>query len=149
MKKVSKKKSVENKPSSKTKNKEQNFLVVNENPVHFKLGYHEALESKRDLLSSEISFLNLMKIIKRYTALRLEELRIKSEIYTAIRELDSSIKKTKSVFPFLKIPERVRRKEIVKREIVEKIKPIREVVVDEDLESQLKNIQDKLKSIGR
>ena len=121
----------------------------NENPVYLKLGYYESLEAKKDLLSSEMSFLNLMRAMKRYNALRLEEMELKSGMYKAIRELDSSLKKTKASFPFLKIPERAKREEIVKREAKEEIKPIREQTFDEDLESQLRAIQEKLNSIGR
>lgn len=118
------------------------------NPVYLRLGYDESIKSKKDLLFSELSLLTILKRIKTYNALRSEELRLKSDMYKAIRELDISIRRTKSTFPFLKIPERVKRKEIAKIESVEEIKPVREIF-DEDLESQLKNIQERLKSIGR
>ncbi len=131
-----------------TKKIEKEMQILQENPVYLKLEYNEAIESKTDLLHSEISFLNLMKIMKRYNALKMEELRIKSEIYKAIRELDASVKKTKSSFPFLKIPERAKREEIIKREASEEIKPTGEAF-DENLESELKSIQDRLKSIGK
>lgn len=150
MKKVSVKKAkAENKFQKKQQIEKEYVPVQNENPVHLKLGYYESLEAKRDLLSSEMSFLNLLKIMKRYNALRLEEMRLKSELYKAIRELDLSLKKTKSSFPFIKIPESAKREEIVKRETFSRqIKPTREIL-DENLESQLKSIQDKLRAIGR
>mgnify|MGYP001617192342 CR=1 FL=1 len=149
MKKVLIKKTKTNgNPQKKEQIEEENLIPPSENPVYLKMGYYESLEAKRDLLSSEMSFLNLLKTMKRYNSLRLEEMRLKSEMYKAIRELDLSLRKTKSSFPFLKIPERARRQEIVEKEASEEIKPVRDTF-DEDLESQLRNIQEKLKSIGR
>jgi len=132
----------------KVSRKKEVMEVKQENPVYLKLGYDESIKSKKDLLFSELSLLTILKIIKRYNLLRTEELRIKSEVYKTMKELDISMKKTKSVFPFLKIPERARRQEIKKIEYTEEIKPIREVY-DEDLESQLRDIQERLKSMGR
>ena len=149
MKKVSVKKAkAENKFQKKQQTEKEYVPVQSENPVYLKFGYYESLEAKRDLLSSEMSFLNLLRIMERYNALRLEEMRLKSELYKAIRELDLSLKKTKSSFPFLKIPESAKRQEIVKRETSEKIRSVKEIL-DENLESQLKSIQDKLRAIGR
>jgi len=149
MKKIPAKKINVKKVIQKEEPTEEVLSVPAENPVYIRLEYDESLESKRDLLSSEMSFLNILRAIKRYNALREEELRIKSEMYKMIRELDASIKKTKASFPFLKIPERIRRQEIVKKEIVKEAKPIRDEIYDEDLESQLRSIQERLRSIGR
>ena len=149
MKKVLIKKTKTNGNSQKKEQiEEENLIPPSENPVYLKMGYYESLEAKRDLLSSEMSLLNLLKTMIRYNSLRLDEMRLKSEMYKAIRELDLSLRKTKSSFPFLKIPERARRQEIVEKEASEEIKPVRDTF-DEDLESQLRNIQEKLKSIGR
>lgn len=104
----------------KNSRKEKVIEVKQENPVYLKLGYDESIKSKKDLLFSELSILTILKIMKRYNLLRTEELRIKSEIYRLTRELDLSMRKTKSVFPFLKIPERARRQEIKKMESVER-----------------------------
>ena len=128
--------------------KEKPVIIEQENPVYFKLGYDESINSKKDLLFSELSFLTILKIMKRYNLLRTEELKIKSEMYKIMRELDVSMQKTKSVFPFLKIPERARRKEIIKIEPTEGIKSPEETF-DENLEAQLRNIQARLNSIGR
>ena len=95
-----------------------------------------------------MSLLNIMKIISRYNTLRLEELKLKLEMYKTIKDLNASMKKTRDSFPFLKIPERAKRQEIVKRENVGETE-IRKKIFDEDLESQLKSIQEKLRLIGR
>ena len=101
MKKIPAKKINVKKVIQKEEPTEEVLSVPAENPVYIRLEYDESLESKRDLLSSEMSFLNILRAIKRYNALREEELRIKSEMYKMIRELDASIKKTKASFPFL------------------------------------------------
>ena len=128
--------------------KEKPVIIEQENPVYFKLGYDESINSKKDLLFSELSFITILKIMKRYNLLRKEELKIKSEMYKIMRVLDASMQKTISVFPFLKIPERARRKEIIKIEPTEGIKSPEETF-DENLEAQLRNIQARLNSIGR
>ncbi len=134
MKKISRKKEVSPKPK-------------NENPVYLRLMYNESLGSKKALLSSEILLLNIIKIMKRYNALRMEEFMVKTEMYKAIRQLESLMKKTKSSFPFLKIPENIQREKIAKmKKNVEKTMPRK--ILDEDLESQLRDIQEKLRSIG-
>jgi len=130
--------------------KEEPVIIKRDNPIYLKFRYDESIKSKRDLLISESSLLSILKIMYRYNLLRTEELTIKSGMYKAIRELDASIKKTKSIFPFLEIPERIKRKEvkeIIKMEPVKEIKPTREDL-EEDLESQLQNIQARLKSLG-
>ncbi len=113
------------------------------NPVYLRLGYGESLESKRDVLSSEILLLNMIKTIKRYNILREEEFRLKVQLYKLVKELVVSVRKTKATFPFVKIPEKIREKEEGEKRIVAKEK------VDEDLETQLRKIQERLKSIGR
>jgi len=119
--------------------------MAEENPVYVKFGYSESAGAKIDLLSSEMSLLNILKIAKRYDSLREKELEIKSNIYKNIKKLDLAMKKTKAVFPFINIPKNIKRKELNKKET----KIITEENVDEGLESQLNDIQERLKSISR
>lgn len=119
----------------------KNLQIENDNPVYFRFGYYESLESKKNLLSSEMSFLNIIKIARKYRALREEEIEIKGRIYKAIRELDAALKKTKNSFPFFKIPEKTKVEE-VKKEMPTVKRDL------DPLEIELKKIQEKLKSIG-
>jgi len=116
--------------------------MTDENPVYFGLKYSTSLESKKELLSLEMSFLNLIKIIRKYNLLRQEEFKIKLRLYKSIKELNTKMKKTYSSFPFLKIPKQMQRPELRKN-----LMPKEEI--DVNLESQLKDIQEKLKAIGR
>ena len=115
--------------------------MKNENLIHVKLEYGEALQSKRDTLSSEMNLLRIAKMIKKYRLLRLEELKIKLKLHRKIKEIITNIKKIQTTLPILKIPEILKKD----KEIEEPDKlPIKEKQYDESLESQLQEIQDKL-----
>jgi hypothetical protein len=117
------------------------------NPVYVRLSYENFVESRRNLLSSEMSLLNVLKIIKRYDAIRSTELKMKTEMCKLVKDLDAAVKKTKSSFPFLKIPQNAKRENLKEKE-AGKPKIIKETY-DESLESQLKDIQERLNAIGR
>jgi len=115
--------------------------MTKENPVYFKLEYSESIESKKDILSTEVSLLNLIKYLKRYNSLRTEEFKVKSQIYGAIKKMNLNMRKTQSSFPFLKIPNVIKRDNITKKEIPKE-------KFDQDLESELREIQNRLASLG-
>lgn len=114
------------------------------NPVYFGLEYYEAIKSKKELLSSEMSLLNILKIARKYYSLRKEENDMKAKIYRAVKELDASLRKTKTFFPFLKIPERARRESLKKETSTGTIRKN----VDEDLETELRKIQERLRTLS-
>ncbi|MCX6747014.1 MAG: hypothetical protein NTU63_02670 [Candidatus Pacearchaeota archaeon] len=112
-----------------------------ENPIYIKFEKYEALQSKRDILFLEISLLNIMKTMRRYHLLREEELSKKKELIREIKALKTNLRRCNS-FPLIKLPRRIRIKELEEKPT----KPIK--IFGDDLESQLKNIQEKLKSLG-
>ncbi len=120
--------------------------MKNENLIHVKLEYEEAVQSKKDILSSEINLLKIMKVIRKYHFLRLKELKTKSKLHRNIKEMIINIKKTQSTLPKLKIPEILQKGRPI--EETEKLETIKKPYYDQDLESQLRDIQEKLKSIG-
>ncbi len=117
-----------------------------ENPVYVKLEYEEALQSKKDILASQVGLLKIMRLIRRYKLLRLEELRMKAKIYRKIKELVLNIKKIKTTLPTIKIPQLKKDKE--EEEFEKKIKDISGSNYDDSLEIQLQDIQSKLRNIG-
>jgi len=97
--------------------------------VHIKVDYDEALQSKRDILSSERDFLRIIKRIKRYKLLRGEELNNRIKIQNKLKKKEEAKKKE------------------IKEEKQSKIE-IKEIHEDDDLERQLIEIQEKLRKLG-
>jgi len=111
-----------------------------ENPVYLKLEYSESVYSKKNILSTEMSLLNIAKIIKKYQLLREEEFILRIQIYKLIKEINSAIRKTKTSMPSIKIPEKQKGDEVQTRER-------RKIEDNQDLEEQLQEIQEKLKEL--
>jgi hypothetical protein len=108
------------------------------NPVYIKIEYDNTLKSEKDLLSSEVFFLNLATLRKKYNLLKLEEIIIKTKINRTINRMNLAIKKTQSLFPEINLPRKKR---------AEKISVSHEKV-DESLDMQLEEIQKKLKALN-
>jgi len=119
--------------------------------VHVKLEYGEAFEGKRDILSSEVCFLEIARNIRRYNLLRQEELKRKLRIYKKIREINSSINKLKQILPKVRIPEIVRREtgENEMEKLQKSIIKTKQRAEKNNIESQIQEIQDKLKQLAR
>ena len=100
---------------------------------HIRLDYEEALNAKKQLLSTELNILHTIKRIKEYKKLRKKELTTKNKLKTTATSLKSKLNLILSTFPDEKgkprTPQRTRRK---KRE--EK----------EDLTKELEDIEKKL-----
>ncbi len=120
--------------------------------VHIKVDYDEAVQSKKDILASERDFLRIIKRIKRYKLLRSEELSNRIKIQNKLKELNLNITKINQIFPKVKLPDILKKKEEAKKkEIKEEKQPkieIKEVHEDDDLERQLIEIQEKLRKLG-
>jgi hypothetical protein len=125
-----------------------------ESIFHIKVNYDEAVASRRDLLSSERDFLRVLKIIKKYDLLRKAELTNKLRMQNKIRDLKANLTRINNILPKIKVPDLLKKKilpekEEVKEEKIEKVQiKTKETMVDEDLEKQLIEIQEKLKKLG-
>jgi hypothetical protein len=108
------------------------------NPVYVRLEYTDSLQSEKDLLSSEIFFLNLINLRKKYNLLKLEEIIIKNKIKRAINKMELAVKKTQDSFPQVNLPKRRKTEKAV----------IGHEKADESLDSQLRDIQEKLKAFS-
>lgn len=111
-----------------------------QNLIHVGIEFEEALNSKREILSSQISLLMILKIIKKYKSHRIEELKTKEDLHKKIKDINAEIGKLQSVLPKLKIPELLHKEKEVKK--VDK-----KIIADDDLEFQLQEIQNKLSAI--
>ena len=114
--------------------------MKNENLIHVKFEYEEALQSKKEVLSSEMTLLKIAKIIKEYRFLRLEELKLKLKLHRRMKETITNMRKLQTILPTLEI--------LKKDEDNKKVDKIKKTQYD-GLEYQLQEIQDKLKSLSR
>ena len=119
----------------------------NENLIHVKLENEEALESKRQILTSEGDFLKIMQSIKGYHNLRSKELNTKIILYNKVKSLMSDIRKIQRILPKVEIPKILQKEEDIKTDTT-KIKRKKKKYGDE-IESQLQEIQDKLNALQK
>ncbi len=116
--------------------------------IHVKFEYNELLQSKRDLLSLEMSLLKIIGMLKRYHFLRQEELNKKSALYIKIKEINTKIKNLQTVLPKLHVPEILQDKKI-KEDVHKELIEIKRTARDEGLDTQLEEIQNKLRELQR
>jgi hypothetical protein len=123
--------------------------MSNENLIHVKLEYTEALQSKRGLLTTQRDILRIAKIIKQYRALRLTELKAKQKALTKIKGLNTNIKKLQKTLPKIQMPEILQEHEVLDTdtEVDKEIKHAKNKEYDVSIENQLAEIQNKLKSL--
>lgn len=102
---------------------------------HIKLNYEEALNAKKQLLSSEINLIHANKNLSRYKSLRRREFTLKNKLKINITSLKSKLNFLLSTFPKDKgIPE-VQKAKQGKREQERE---------EKNLSSELEDIQAKL-----
>jgi len=118
--------------------------MTGQNVVHVKLDYEESVQAKKDLLSSERDFIRILRTVKRYELLRKEELTTKLKIQNKIRDVKINLGRLNLIFPKIKLPDILRRNEIIE----EKPLKTKDKDKDRDLESQLIEIQERLRRLG-
>ncbi len=119
--------------------------MANENLIHVKLEFDEAIKSKRDILSSEMGLLKIIKAIKNRQALREEEFKVKINLAKKIRDLKADITKLQVILPKIKIPDILQEKS--EDENTGRIAQIKKKTHSDDLESQLEEIQSRLRQL--
>jgi hypothetical protein len=112
--------------------------------IHVKIDYDEAVQSKKDLLSSERYFIMLLKTIKRYGLLRRDELNIKLRLQKKMKDLKINLGKLNETLPKIKLPDILKRDESEEEDSLK----IKGKIANIDLESQLREIQDRLRRLG-
>jgi hypothetical protein len=110
-----------------------------ESPLYVRLEYPEAVRSKKETLSSELSLINFQKVFQSYTLLREKESMLKMKFYKELKKVSVNIKKLRTLLPELKIP-KILKPEERHTEIKDKD--------ERDIENQLKEIQEKLKALS-
>lgn len=113
-----------------------------ENLMHVKLERLESIEDKKDILSTELFILSLMKEIEEYKKLRKRELDKKIELLKTIKKLNANLNKISRLMPKINYKEDASHKK-------EYVKEFQELSGNKktDVEMQLENIQNRLKSL--
>lgn len=119
---------------------------MTQSSIHVKLEAEEAATSKKILLTSQRDLLISLKFMKQYFALRSDELRLKEKLHRKLKETLTDIKKIEKDLPNPKIPEILKKADEEEYEFDKKQKKRREKY-DNDIESQLADIQEKLRNL--
>ena len=109
------------------------------NPVYVEIVCEEAIKPQKDILSYQMSLLNMVKAIKRYGLIRNSEVDLKINLQNTIKNANENIKKIVMNFP--KVEEHKQKAPIEKAPKIE--------YYNQDLESQLAQIRRKLEEIGK
>ncbi len=125
--------------------KEKNLptKVEDSHSIHIRLENSEAVQGKRDLLSSEINLLKIFQSIENFKRLRSMEVKKKKLILKKSKEIKTNLSKLGAILPGLKIPK------ILKKE-VSQMKEKKEKLSFEipkkkgNIEEQLLEIQERL-----
>ena len=117
--------------------------MVTQDLVHLKFEYNEAINARKQILSLEKDSLTIAQSIRDYNEIRTRELNAKIKLNNKIRLLSNDIKKLQKILPKADLPRILQKKE----EIKEKGTKAKIKKYNPDIESQLKDIQNKLNAL--
>lgn len=134
-----------------------------ENLIHLRFEHSEALKSKKDILQSQESMMVTAKLMSNYHILRKGELKERGKFHRKLTELLTTIKKLQKNMPEVEMPDILKHRaeteqpEIKERKKTKKKENIRKKISkdkekekkDLDIDSQLKEIQRKLKQLQK
>ena len=115
--------------------------LIEENPIYVEIFSEEAIKSQRDILSYQMSLINIMKSIRRYGLIRDNEMNLKINLQNTIKNTNENINNILKNFP------KVEEYKHKQKEIVGESPKIE--YYNQDLESQLAQIRKKLEEIGK
>ena len=115
--------------------------LIEENPIYVEIFSEEAIKSQRDVLSYQMSLINMMKSIRRYGLIRNNEMILRINLQNTIKNNGENINNRLKNFP------KVEGYKHKQKEIVDESPKIE--YYNQDLESQLAQIRKKLEEIGR
>jgi|TARA_Y100000310_G_scaffold328431_1_gene396550 hypothetical protein len=121
--------------------------MKNEDLIHLKFEYDEAVQSKRTILYSEKNLMIIAKKISNYLSLREEELELKIKLHKKIKGTVNTIKKLQKIIPKIEIPTIIEKESHKTKEKIE-IKP-KKKKENNYIELQLQEIQEKLNTLQK
>jgi hypothetical protein len=117
--------------------------------IHIKLEHPEAVQSKRDVLETQKDLIEILKNIKRYHLIRMQELKAKEILYKKMKALKMSVNKLNTSMPKIKIPDIIRHEDDEDEKELKKMK--KEIsgsdMKQTDLERELASIQKRLQAL--
>lgn len=122
--------------------------------IHIKLEYAEALDSKKDILITQSNLIKLNNCIRNYQTIRIRELKRKINLHNKIKQLINSINNLEKVMPEVKVPQFVHQENTTKetpftKSFMEKTISTSNSAGNSDIDAQLREIQEKIKSLKR
>ena len=122
---------------------------MDEKLIHLKIGYLDSLETKKDVLTLQKDLIGLAGQIERFNSVRISEINSKIKLGIAMRKTVDSLKKLKGILPDPKVPKILIKENAEKpakkeKKLDMKMQKIRD---ERDIESQLRDIQNKLGSL--
>ena len=123
--------------------------MMDEKLIHLKIGYLDSLETKKDVLTLQKDLIGLAGQIERFNSVRISEINSKIKLGIAMRKTVDSLKKLKGILPDPKVPKILIKENAEKpakkeKKLDMKMQKIRD---ERDIESQLRDIQNKLGSL--
>lgn len=125
--------------------------MAKDNLIHIKLEYGEALESKKDILSSEAGLLRISQKIEEYKNYRDRELALKFLLYKKLKDVRLNINSLHKILPAVKMPEILKKEEykgqnkVLGKKTGTKRMPPRDI--SGDIQSQLSEIENRLNEL--
>lgn len=128
-----------------------------ENLIHIRFEYFAGVQSKKDILSTEMDLLRMNQILKRFKEYRMQELELKFAFERKLRALKLDFGRIQNLLPSPEVPEileKTHKKALreknagieIETPFIPKIK-IEEPKKD-DLDAQLREIQRKLNALA-
>lgn len=118
--------------------------MKDKNLVHIMFEREEGIDGKKSLLQTQIGLLRIAGYLKKYHALRKKELQVRAKLSARIKRTSTNLKKIQATLPQI----RIHKKDMIRHEINAEI-PEQEIEYDSGIESQLREIQEKLNSLQR
>ncbi|MBI2629703.1 hypothetical protein HYW76_01250 [Candidatus Pacearchaeota archaeon] len=108
-------------------------------PIHIKIDFSDAKNSRKDLLLCEMNFLKMVEKLKNYRELRQKEFSEKNKLKNKVKEINLGVRRFKNKIP--KIKSAGREKEEIKESI-------HDIEKKSSIELELKEIKEKLDRLG-
>lgn len=122
--------------------------MENENLIHIKLEYLEAIESRKDILNIEKKLLIIKRIMNNYGSLRTNELNLKLKLHRKIKYLLNNLDSVGETFPKVPSEKTIKNPELIKEVKIPKINTKIQKKPLTDIDVELSDIQAKLRSLG-